>query len=191
MCWHVYCVHVLARVYMHVLVHNRKICLPQRNVPTRPLHTHRLLGHFHLPICNLSGNLPLLHPEKPVQVLVGTLPGLDDCLCHRINSCGSSNHLPVYGGQKQGGPKDFQVCPSNRSHREHGRHSSFCHCSFNLHRTDERHPPQRWLLRNSCVDLNSCFNRLGVCSIGRARSHAHRAHRHRGSSGRCFASLGD
>ena len=92
--------------------------LPQRNVPTRPLHTHRLLGHFHLPICNLSGtiifyltaifgrswtlkmktiisvkilcchisgNLLLLHPEKPVQVLVGTLPGLDDCLCHRIN----------------------------------------------------------------------------------------------------------
>ena len=31
--------------------------LPQRNVPTRPLHTHRLLGHFHLPICNLSGTI--------------------------------------------------------------------------------------------------------------------------------------
>ena len=31
--------------------------LPQRNVPTRPLHTHRLLGHFHLPICYLSGTI--------------------------------------------------------------------------------------------------------------------------------------
>ena len=26
---HVYIVHVLARVYMHVLVHNRKICIPE------------------------------------------------------------------------------------------------------------------------------------------------------------------
>ena len=35
--------------------------------------------------CHISGNLLLLHPEKSLQVLVGTLPGLDDCLCHRIN----------------------------------------------------------------------------------------------------------
>ena len=62
-----------------------------RHVPAGPLHRHRRLRDLSLSVHCHAIDLFCLCPQEPLQVLVGTLPGLDDRIRH-----GFDVSLPVF-----------------------------------------------------------------------------------------------